>query len=101
MFIGKSEKRWFKMVKYRELVNTAILNDEEWLGFFGDSEYETDDGEIRMGYWSFIGVFRNIPQRFYKELDDDISDDALTGEYIYRVMNDNGNVCEIILTYND
>ena len=81
------------MVKYRELVNTAILNDEEWLGFFGDSEYETDDGEIRMGYWSFIGVFR--------KLDDDISDDALTGEYIYRVMNDNGNVCEIILTYND
>ena len=76
------------MVKFRELVNTSILNSEEWMGFFGDSEYETDDGELRMGYWVFIGTFNNIAQGFYGELDDEISDDALTGEYLYRIKND-------------
>ena len=87
------------MVRIRELINCAILNDR-WVGFFGDSEYQSDNGDIRMGYWSFIGIFENIVDGFYCGLDDEISDDELTGNHLYIVKNDNGVVCCIKLMYD-
>ena len=97
------------MVSIRELVNCAILNDGEWVGFFGDSEYKMDDGKIRMGYWSFVSILENfvddvigfnLVDGFYRELDDEISDDELTGNHLYIVKNDKGVVCCIKLMYD-
>lgn len=77
-----------------------MLNEaEEWIGFFGDSEYEKEDGEIRMGNWALMGTFDKIIRDFHLELDDDILDDKLTGLYI--VKNDNGTVCLVKLMYDD
>ena len=88
------------MVSIRELVNCNILNNSDYVGFFGDSEYQSDNGDIRMGYWSFIGIFENIIDGFYCGVDDEISDDELTGEHLYIVKNDKGVVCCIKLMYN-
>ena len=94
------------MVTFRRLVNTAILNSEKWIGFQGDSEYQTEDGEWRLGYWTFLGVYKEIVDGYAHSLDEEITDDEFNeimemnnGRTISNVENDNGTVCLIGLIY--
>lgn len=89
------------MVKFRELINTSILNDEKWIGFLGDSEYVNDKGELVMGMWAFIDVIDNS-QKTYITLDANISEEMIKdwNNWNWLVMNDNGHKCEIKLFYN-
>ena len=43
------------MVQFKDLINVGILN-AEWVGFQGDSEYVDENGEVQLGYWSFVEV---------------------------------------------
>lgn len=37
------------MLKFRDLINPLILNDEDMVGFQGDSEYINGDGKLVCG----------------------------------------------------
>ncbi|WP_405265312.1 hypothetical protein [Methanobrevibacter sp.] len=90
------------MIKFRELVNYFILNDEK-VGFQGDSEYQDENGEIRMGYWSFLDIF-GVEYSYmndYFTLDDEIDDSELLEKSIWKIKNDNGVICLVEIVYND
>lgn len=88
-----------RLLTFRELVNPAILNDEDMVGFFGDSEYENVDGKLIMGYWTFVDVLKDEPVRDTDwNLDSVIEEETLwDGIQNYLVRNDNGTLCEIKL----
>ena len=88
------------MVKFKELVNTSILDDEKWVGFFGDSEYINDNGEVVMGYWSFDGINNNIEEDLSNTYDMELSEDELTGQKGYTLLNSKSTICLITLYYN-
>ena len=54
------------MIEIQELLNPLILNTKEYVGFFGDSEYKTND-DVKMGYWSFIGIADEKDAEDFKE----------------------------------
>ena len=88
------------MVKFKQLVNTSILDSEEWIGFFGDSEYKNKDGEVVMGYWSFDGINNNLEADSSNTYDMELSEDELTGQKGYTLLNGKGTICLITLYYN-
>ena len=81
-------------IKIERVINTGILNSE-WVGFSGDSEYEDADGELQLGYWNFIGITEDTQGEIPFELDDEIPEEALTGDYTVLIKNAKGNVCMV------
>ena len=49
----------FRLLKFRELVNPTILNDEDMVGFQGDSAYVKCDGKVIFGSWIFCDAFND------------------------------------------
>ncbi len=88
------------MVKFRRLVNTCILNETDWIGFLGDSEYVNQYDEIVMGYWVWLDDAEEGPETIYC-LDDEIEDDEVFQCNTYRIRNDNGEICIIRLLYDE
>ena len=87
------------MTKIRELVNTAILNSGEWVGFQGDSEFIDDNGKLHLGYWNFIGTDPQKQTNINLDTTIDTSQDYCEVNGIYEVMNDNGLCCKIRIMY--
>jgi hypothetical protein len=88
------------ILKFRDLINPNILNDEDMIGFQGDSEYVNGDGELVCGTWTFIDKGFDVREDDWN-LDSEILEDVLWGNLThYLVKNDNGTVCEIRLQYN-
>lgn len=87
------------MVNFRTLINSSILNSEEWIRFMGDSEYIGRDGVLRLGYWVFESIQKDAETDL--NLDSEIQDENLNGFQSFLVKNDNGTVCKITLIYGD
>lgn len=87
------------MVKFKELVNTSILDSEKWVGFFGDSEYMNDNGEVVMGYWSFDGINNNLIPELSNTYEMELSEEEITGKKGYTLLNSKGTICLITLYY--
>lgn len=85
-------------IKISQLINTYILNDE-MVGFQGDSEYMDADGEVRMGYWNFLGVTDNTQGEVPWDLDDEIPEKVLYEDYLIPIRNRDGNVCVVEFMY--
>lgn len=91
------------MITFRKLVNFFILNDDEWVGFFGDSEYVHENGEVKMGYWSFLDIIEpeSIRVKEHFTLDDEIDDSELLNPTPWMVKNDNGQLCVVEIRYQN
>ena len=91
-----------RTLTFRELINYSILNDENMVGFQGDSEYENCDGDMVFGSWSFTGVYEDEPIKDSDwNLDSEIPEHTLWDEIQdYLVRNDNGTLCEIRLMFD-
>ena len=91
------------MIKFRELINYLILNEDRWIGFQGDSEYVHENGEIKMGFWSFLDIIEqeNVRVKEHFTLDDEISDLELLNPTPWAVENDNGQLCVVEIIYKD
>ena len=91
----------FRLLKFRELVNPQILNDEDMKGFHGDSEYINVDGKLVLGGWTFCDVLEDYPVEEYDwNLDSEIEEPTLWDNIqYYLVRNDNGTMCEIKLHF--
>lgn len=90
------------MLKFRDLINPAILNDEDMVGFTGDSEYTDEEGELIMGSWIFVDAMNDgTPVREDDwTLDSKIKESTLYDNIkYYHVVNDNGTLCEIKLNF--
>lgn len=86
-------------VKISELLNPLILNDE-WVHFQGDSEYYNNDGDLKMGYWSFLGLSDDEPTENDWNLEDEIPEEAIYDDkYHFKVINAKGNVCVVQFHY--
>ena len=92
------------MVKLRRLVNSAILNEAKWINFFGDSEYEDDNGETIMGNWAFIRIMEwdevpptACPYRLDNEIDEE---DLFSDNPYFAIENDNGILCLVKFFYD-
>ena len=82
------------MVTFRQLVNSAILNAEEWINFMGDSEYCNENDEYHLGYWAFLDL---VDTETNQTLDSTISENKING--VHNIKNDNGTICKIQLFY--
>lgn len=93
-------------VKFREIVNSAILNDDNYVGFLGDSEYVDEAGNIIMGYWEFCHTVKKLPKnkKAYK-LDDYVEVYKLhfipKGECYFVIENDNEEICLVRFIYDE
>ena len=89
------------ILKFRNLVNPLILNDEDMVGFQGDSEYINGNGKLICGTWTFEDADIDEVKDTDWNLDSEIPEDVLWDEITYYlVANDNGKLCEIRLVYN-
>ena len=89
-----------KMVAIRELVNSSILNKGKWVGFQGDSEFlDKEEGEYKLGYWSFLGVNVDIPTSLTLDSEIDKSVLRLDG-VLFVVKNDNDVTCIVRFYYD-
>ena len=87
------------MVKISSLLNSGILN-AEWVGFQGDSEFIDENGELQLGYWSFLGISDEKPSDDDWELDGEIPEEALYDEkWLFKVINKKGRVCIVRFSY--
>ena len=88
------------MVASRELVNSSILNEGKWVGFQGDSEFlDKEDGEYKLGYWSFLGANVDIPTTL--TLDSEINKSVLGLDgVLFVVKNDNDVTCIVRFYYD-
>ena len=91
------------MIKFRELINYLILNEDRWIGFQGDSEYVHENGEIKMGFWSFLDIIEqeNVRVKEHFTLDDEISDLELLNPTPWAIENDKGQLCVVEIIYKD
>lgn len=108
-----------KTVKFRDLINPAILN-AGWIGFNGDSEYISEDGELMYGNWTFVDIKKNailnkeeleadLEEGVINDesefiginwtLDDSIPEHILSKGLTFEVENDKGQLCLINIIY--
>ena len=99
-FIDIIPEEWgiIMYIKISTLLNSSILN-EEWVGFQGDSEYFDADGELQFGNWTFVGITEDTKGEIPLDLDDEIPEEALYGDYLFIIKNSNGNVCVVKFGY--
>lgn len=90
------------MVKFRELLNPLLLNDEKYVNFQGDSEYHNDKGDLVMGMWAFIGVLDDSEKSVDDlNLDNEIDDSLLfDNDALFHLVNDNGKLCLVQFFYH-
>ena len=86
------------MIKISSLINSSILNSE-WVGFSGDSEFVDSDGELQMGYWTFIGIIEHRKGKTFFEIDDEIPEEDIYGNHAVLIRNKNDNVCMVEFKY--
>ena len=93
------------MVKISQLLNSGILN-AGWVGFSGDSEFQSEDGEWKLGYWSFIGIIDESEVAEIEEeyggwhLDDDFPEEAVFNQdKDIPVYNNKGQLCVVQFHY--
>lgn len=93
------------MVKFSSLVNPLIL-DAGWVRFQGNSEFKGDDGEYKMGYWSFLGIIaEDEVEELSKEyatfsLDDEIDEnEIIEQELAFLLWNTKGELCAVQFHY--
>ena len=94
------------MVKISQLLNPLILN-AEWVNFQGDSEFKSEDGEWKMGAWSFIAIIDDeskvaeIEEKYSGwHLDDDFPEDAVFNQdKNIPVYNSKGQLCVVQFHY--
>lgn len=81
-------------------MNPSILNDE-WVGFLGDSEYQSSDG-LKMSYWSFVGITDKVPSdAVILTVDDCIDDSELFVDQFFAVENKKQHICVVKFHYGD
>lgn len=85
-------------IKISNLINSSILNSE-WIGFTGDSEYVDADGELQLGYWTFIGIIEYRKGKTFFEIDDEIPEEVIHGNHAVLIRNENDNVCMVEFKY--
>ena len=95
-------------VQLRNLLNPVILNAGKWIGFFGDSEYVDENGDVKFGFWSFTGIVDEKDVEYVDEkygiftLDDEVDEeDFYNNNLDFPIMNDNGQLCAVQFTYGD
>lgn len=90
------------MTTYRDLLNPTILNNE-WVGFFGDSEFINKNGELIMGAWTFNTLFDGwLRDVEYPTLDTEVDEDEISkGNHYVELFNDNGDLCGVEFLYGD
>ena len=86
------------MVKIRDVLNPLIL-DAGWVGFNGDSEYEHPKFGLMMGGWTFHEMTDDEPTDNDWDLDDEIPDEALYKDHLFKVINGKGAVCIVQFHY--
>ena len=86
------------MIKISHLINSSILNSE-WVGFSGDSEFVDSDGELQLGYWNFIGITDETKGETPFELEDEISEEAVYGDYTVLIRNKKNHICMVQFKY--
>ena len=89
------------MVQIKELINTSIL-DAFWVGFTGDSEFFDKDGEIQMGYWTFVDLedIRTHKPSEILSYEDEIDENELfQGDNFYPVKNSKDIICLVKISY--
>lgn len=87
------------MVKISQICNTYIL-DDEWVRFQGDSEYQDENGEWQMGYWSFLGIVDDVPEdAIILGFNDEVEEDVLYKDLAFAIRNNNGNICVVKFHY--
>ena len=89
-------------VKFRDLVNPLILNDESYVGFQGDCEFVDENGELQMGTWTFKNAYCMDGE--YDEndkfLDSTVHENLLFGGFNpFEVYNDNGVLCIVEIQF--
>ena len=91
------------IITFRDVINYFILNDDGWVGFQGDSEYNHENGEIKMGHWSFLDIIEreNVRVKEHFTLDDKINDSELLDPTPWVIKNDNGQLCVVQIVYTD
>ena len=89
------------MTTYRDLLNPNILNDYHYEGFMGDSEFVSENGELKMGSWNFETSFDAwLRDEEYPTLDTEIDEkEILNGETYIEIFNDNNELCGVIFNY--
>lgn len=92
-------------IQLRKLLNSGILN-AGWVGFFGDSEYVKEDGEVKFGYWSFTGIVDKKDEQMINEkygifsLDDEVDEEDIQDNNLdFPIWNDKGQLCAVQFTY--
>ena len=88
------------MIEIKQLINPNIL-DNEWEGFFGDSEYIAEDGSLKLGYWTLCKVLdAKMLNGIYYTINDKIDESQLTGNNYFKILNSNNNLCFVKLVYD-
>lgn len=92
-----------RLLKFRDLINPNVLNDEDMVGFIGDAEYENCDGKLVFGSWRFVGAYEGEPVKDSDwNLDSEIKEETLYDNIQYYLLrNDNGTMCEIKLKFHN
>ena len=98
-----------KKIQIRKLVNPLILNDG-WVGFQGDSEFESDGGFTGLGAWSYLDIIQD--EQTLAEIKNDtfwlpvydIDDEITITEMMAKcliVRNDGGAYCVVKFHYHE
>lgn len=86
-------------IAIKQLINPNIL-DNEWEGFFGDSEYIAEDGSVKLGYWTLCKVLDDEKNEEVFTVNDKIDEKNITAETYLKIINSNNNLCLVKLMYN-
>ena len=84
------------MVQFKDLINVGILN-AEWVGFQGDSEYVDENGEVQLGYWSFVEVLDESAD-YPWTVNDKIPVKELNN-WLFKIKNSKNHTCVVKFNY--
>ena len=85
-------------VKISDVLNPEILNSE-WVGFQGDSEYVDEQGNVQMGYWSFVDIIDDPQDTIPWELGDEVPEESLYKNYRFIIKNKKDHICVVKFHY--
>ena len=86
------------MVKFSTILNPLIL-DAGIVGFNGDSEYLHPERGVMMGSWIFHEILEDAPSDNDWNLDDEIPDEVLYNQHLFKIINNKGAVCVVQFLY--
>lgn len=92
-------------VRLRDVLNPNILNDADYVGFQGDSEFVGKDGKLHIGSWTYkknLGTWASTyPDETDWTLDSQVDVRLLFGGFNpFEICNDNGELCLVEFHYS-